>query len=85
MYRQCRALTRLRVSNMRLGTSTTQKVLATCSRYLSGISKIEELLPQTDPFASRHLGLNPETEQEMANFLGLEVSPQTKFINFNNK
>lgn len=72
MYRQCRAITRLRVANMRLGT-TTQPIFAVSSRCCStGISKIEQLLPQTDQFPSRHIGLNPETEQEMTNFLGLE-------------
>ena len=76
MYRQCRAITRLRVANMRLGT-TTQPIFAVSSRCCStGISKIEQLLPQTDQFPSRHIGLNPETEQEMTNFLGLEVGLQ---------
>ena len=80
MYRQCRAIPRLRVHNMRLGKRTTQTTFAISSRCCSsGISKIEQLLPQTDQFPSRHIGLNPETEQEMTNFLGLEVSLQIIF------
>ena len=84
MYRQCRAITRLHVPNMWLGRTTTQKVFAISSRCSSGISKIEKLLPQTDPFPSRHIGLNPESEQEMTNFLGLEVRLENRFINLVN-
>ena len=74
MYRPCTAITTLRVSNMMLGTTTAKSVLAISSRCCStGISKMEQLLPQTDKFPSRHIGLNSETEQEMTNFLGLKV------------
>ena len=75
MYRQYRAVTRLRVANIRPGKATTPaNTFAIASRCcMSSISKIETLLPQTDHFPSRHIGLNPEAEKEMTNFLGFEV------------
>ena len=61
MYRHSKKITRFGVVNMRLRP---------CSR---GLSNIQQFLPDTDQFARRHIGLNNATEQEMTNFLGLEV------------
>ena len=76
MYRKCRAVTRLRVGNRWLGKAATDTVFAVSGRcFSSGVSRsnIEKLLPPTDQFPARHIGINPETEQQMTNFLGLEV------------
>ena len=71
MYRHCKTI---RVANMWLGKAAPQTFFAVSRRCCSsGVSKIEQLLLQTDKFPSRHIGINPQTEQEMTNFLGLEV------------
>ena len=73
-------MARLGVANTRLG-AITQAVSSISNRFCStSVVTIEQLLPQTDEFRTRHIGINSETEQEMTNFLGLEVGLERRYL-----
>ena len=63
-------------SLMRIVTQTQRITHGhSCERMAStAISNTERFLPTTDPFPARHIGLTMKEEQEMANFLGFEVT-----------
>ena len=73
MCRQSKKVVRFSVLNIRHGSATAIPRIAVRSSP-TGCSKIEQLLPRTDQFPPRHIGLNSEAEHEMTNVLGLQVN-----------
>ncbi|XP_046850922.1 glycine dehydrogenase (decarboxylating), mitochondrial-like [Xenia sp. Carnegie-2017] len=73
MYRQFNATNIVRAVRTPLGKWKCAGIQAiVCQSRTSSFSKIDELLVQTDDFVPRHIGVDAKSEQEMANFLGLE-------------
>lgn len=74
MFRQFNATNIVRAVRTPLGKWKCAGIQAiVCQSRTSSFSKIDELFLQTDDFVPRHIGVDAKSEQEMANFLGLEV------------